>query len=115
VWPLDSAIQDYVLLARRYSESEDSILVGAFLPVLAGALGRNVHIAFGGRMFPNLYCILVSPTGIRKSTTINLAAYVAKRLLPQEAFVSGVTSNQTLFLEYLTIPTSSGLSTKMAS
>ena len=35
---------------------------------------------FGLRMFPNLYCILVSPTAMRKSTTINLAAYVAKRL-----------------------------------
>ena len=81
VWPQDSVINDYVLLARQHSEAEDPILVGSFLPVISAALERNVFIAFGQRMFPNLYCILVSPTGMRKSTTINLAAYVAKRLL----------------------------------
>ena len=32
VWPRDSIIEDFVLLARQYSESEDQILAGSFLP-----------------------------------------------------------------------------------
>ena len=55
-------------------------------------------------IFPNLYSILVTRPGLRKTTTINLAAYIAHRLLPKEAFVSGITSNQALFLEYLAHP-----------
>ena len=104
MWPLDSIIEDFVVLARRYSESEDQILVGSFLPVISAVLARNVYIAFGQRMFSNLYHVIAVRSGLRKSVTINLAAYVAKRLLPKEAFVSGVTSNQALFLEYLTHP-----------
>ena len=50
----------YVLLARRYSEGEDQVLVGFFLPVISAVLARNVYINFGRRMFPNLYCILVT-------------------------------------------------------
>jgi hypothetical protein len=105
VWPLDSVIEDFVVLARRCSESEDQILVGSFLPVVSAKLARNVYIDLvGGRKYPNLYNILVAKPGLRKTTTINLAAYIARNLLPSEAFVSGVTSNQALFLEYLAYP-----------
>ena len=52
----------------------------------------------------NSPCILVSPTGLRKSMTIDLVTRIARSLLPKEAFVSGVTSNQALFLEYLNHP-----------
>lgn len=99
VWPLDSIIEDYVLLARQYSEAEDQILVGSFLPVISAALGRNVHIAFGQRIFPNLYHVIVAKPGLRKSTTIDLVTHIARSLLPKETFVSGVTSVQALFLE----------------
>ena len=53
VWPFVSVINDYVLLARQYSEAEDSILMGSFLPVISAVLARNVYINFGGRMFSN--------------------------------------------------------------
>ena len=93
-----------MVLARRCSESEDSILVGSFLPDIAALLARNVYINFGRWMFPNLYSILVTRPGLRKTTTINLAAYIARGLLPKEAFVSGIASNQALFKEYLAYP-----------
>ena len=104
VWPQDSIIEDFVLLARQYSESEDQVLVGSFLPVISAVLARNVYINFGRRMFPNLYCILVTRPGLRKSTTVQLVTHIARNLLLKEAFVSGVTSNQALFLEYLKHP-----------
>ena len=94
----------YVLLARRYSEGEDQVLVGFFLPVISAVLARNVYINFGRRMFLNLYCILVTSPGLRKSTTVQLVTHIASNLLLEEAFVSGVTSNQALFLEYLKHP-----------
>jgi hypothetical protein len=104
IWPKDSIIEDFVILARRCSESEDQILVGSFLPVISACLGRNIFIDFGGRKYPNLYNILVTRPGLRKTTTINLAAYIARSLLLKEAFVSGITSNQALFLYYLRHP-----------
>ena len=104
IWSRDSIIEDFVVLGRRVSESEDQILVGSFLPVISACLARNVYIDFGGRKYPNLYNILVTRPGLRKTTTINLAAYIARSLLLKEAFVSGITSNQALFLEYLKYP-----------
>jgi hypothetical protein len=93
-----------MVLARRYSEAEDQVLAGAFLPVVSAALARNVYINFGGRMFPNLFNILVSRAGLRKSTTIDLVTHIARSLLPEEALFCGVTSVQSLFLEYLAYP-----------
>ena len=102
-WPRDSAIEDFVVLARRFSESEDQLLVGAFLPMVGALLGRNVFVTFGQRVYPNLYNILVSRAGMR-NTAIDLVVYVAKTLLPQEALFSGVTSVQAAFLQYLACP-----------
>ena len=104
VWPRDSVIEDFVVLARRCSESEDQILVGSFLPVVSAVLARNVFIDFGGRKYPNLYNILVAKPGLRKSTTVQLVTHIARNLLPKETFIFGVTSNQALFLEYLAHP-----------
>jgi hypothetical protein len=102
VWQRDSIIEDYMLLARQYSESEDQILVGAFLPMISALLARNVYVNFGGRMFCNLYCVAAAQTGLR--ATIDLVTHIARSLLPEEALFSGVTSNQALFSEYLTHP-----------
>src|SRR5205823_5552273 len=42
VWPEDSVLQDYMDFARSYSESEDTILIGSVLAVVAAVLRRNV-------------------------------------------------------------------------
>ena len=99
-WPRDSAIEDFVVLARRYSEAEDQLLVGALLPVISASLGRNVHVIFGRRLFCNVYCILAAPAGMR-STVIDLVTHIAKTLLPEAAIFSGFTSASAAFLEYL--------------
>jgi hypothetical protein len=112
----DSIIEDYMGLARRYSEAEDQILVGAFQPVVGGALGRNVFINFGQRIFPNLYHVIVAKPGLRKSTTIDLVTHIARSLLPKERRSSSASQAfNRFFWSTWRILTSSGLSTKMAS
>jgi hypothetical protein len=56
-------------LARRYSESEDSLLIGSILPVVAAFLGRNVWFPFDGRKYANIYSLLVAKPGMRKAQT----------------------------------------------
>jgi Protein of unknown function (DUF3987) len=81
------------------------MLTGSFLPVISAVLARNVYIAFGQRIFPNLYHVIVAKPGLRKSATVDLVTRIARSLLPEEAFIpSGATSVQALFPEYLIHP-----------
>jgi hypothetical protein len=104
VYPEDSILEDFVRFAREYSESEDAILVGAVLPLVARLLGRRVSIPFAGRKYPNLYTLLVTKPGMRKSTTIGLVERLGHALLPPNAFLSGATSEQAMFKQYQAEP-----------
>jgi len=104
VWPEDSILDDFVRLARGVSESEDAILIGSILPITAALLARRVFIQFGAKKYPNLYNLIVTKPGLRKSTTINFADYIAKKLLPPSSFISGASSEQALFKSYLPHP-----------
>jgi hypothetical protein len=104
VWPPDSVLDDYVRLARRYSESEDQIIIGSILPVISRLLARRVCLTFGQPKYPNLYNVVVTKPGLRKSTTIAIAEYFAKQLLPPTALLSGATSEQALFKSYMADP-----------
>ncbi len=55
VYPADSVLETFMAFAREFSESEDAILIGALLPVVAGLLARRVFIPFGERKYPNLF------------------------------------------------------------
>lgn len=55
----------------------------SFTSCMAAALGRNVWLPFGhGRIFPNLYCMLIGVPGTRKSTSIK----AAKKLLARSGY-----------------------------
>ena len=99
-WPPDSVIEDFVALARERSESEDTILIGCFLPLVAALLARRVYSQFVHLTFPNIYNIVVTKPGLRKSTTINMVEYLGRQLLPQHALIKGATSEQALFKSY---------------
>ncbi|MBA3351276.1 MAG: hypothetical protein H0U23_02410 [Blastocatellia bacterium] len=88
--------------ARKHSESEDQILIGCILPIVSRILARGVWIEFGGMTFPNLFSMLVTPPGLRKSTTIGLADDFARQpgMLPSNAFLEGASSEQALFKAY---------------
>ena len=103
-YPKDSVLETFMAFAREYSESEDAMLIGAVLPVVSRLLARRVFIRFAGRKYPNLYSLLVTKPGLRKSTNINLVARLARALLPHNAFTGGATSEQALFKQYLVQP-----------
>jgi hypothetical protein len=103
-YPEDSALEAFMTFARTYSESEDCMLIGAMLPVASRLLARRVFIDFAGRKYPNLYSLLVTKPGLRKSTNIRLAEKLGRDLLPPEAFLSGATSEQALFKQYQANP-----------
>ena len=47
------------------------------ISMLAGALGRKVHTSLGFEtLYPNLYIILLAPSGCRKSTAINIGRQI---------------------------------------
>lgn len=100
VYPEDSALEDFMAFAREYSESEDSMLIGAVLPVVGRLLARRVFIRFAGRKYANLYSLLVTKPGLRKSTNIRLVERLGVVLLPSNAFIGGATSEQALFKQY---------------
>lgn len=56
----------------RESEAPAQFHFGAALTCISGALGRRPLIGWQGstRLFPNIYALLVGPTGTRKSTAI---------------------------------------------
>jgi len=99
-YPEDSVLEAFMAFARVYSESEDAMLIGAVLPVVSRLLARRVFIRFGGRKYPNLYSLLVTKPGLRKSTNIRLVERLGRDLLPGEAFLGGATSEQALFKQY---------------
>ena len=101
VWPLDSTIEDYMGLARKYSEGVDQVLMDSFA-VVSGLCSHATFTSISADGVPQP--LLVSPTGMRKTTTLQLVTHIARNLLPKEAFVHGVTSSQALFLEYLAQP-----------
>jgi hypothetical protein len=103
-WPEDSILQDYIEFARDYSESEDSILIGSLLPVVAAFLRGQVYIKFNGKKYPNIYSVLVTRPGFRKTTTIGLAERLGRLLLPPSTFLEGATSPQALFKLYQNYP-----------
>ncbi len=100
VYPADSILAEFMDFGREYSESEDSMLIGAILPVAARLLGRRVFIKFYGKKFPNVYNFLVTKPGLRKTTNINLAWAIGRRILQPDAFFAGSASEEGLFCEY---------------
>jgi len=104
VYPTDSILENYMSFAREFSESEDCILIGCTLPVVARLLARRVFVRFAGRKYPNLYSLIVTRPGLRKSTSIGLAERLARALLLADAFLEGACSEQALFKCYQVQP-----------
>jgi len=101
VLPVDSILEDWFNYARRFTEGAHCYLCGAILPVLGAILARRVWLPLGGtRKYPNVFTLICGKPGDRKSTTIRLAAAMARRCLPAEAFLPASFSPESLFDEY---------------
>ena len=70
VWPLDSTIEDYMGLARKYSEGVDQVLMELLFAVVSGLCSHATFTSISADGVPQP--LLVSPTGMRKTTTLQL-------------------------------------------
>lgn len=80
-----SWLYDYVSYARQITDAPLAFHVGAGLVALAGAVGAKLSWRGGGgrENWPNLYILLLAPSGIyRKSTSVDLACGLLERACP---------------------------------
>jgi hypothetical protein len=101
ILPADSILADWYEHARGLTEGADCYLAGSILPVVSALLGRRVwmHLC-GRRQFPNLFALICGKPGDRKTTTIRLAAGLARLCLPESTFLPANFSPESLFDEY---------------
>jgi hypothetical protein len=100
-YPEQSILKTYLDFARTVSESSDTHLLGAILPVVGALLARRVYVAWPQRnIYPNLFSLLVGPAGQRKSDAIKVASKIAWSCLPAAAFLKKHLSTEALFEEY---------------
>ena len=99
--PPESLLSEYLDYARQQVESADSFLVGSVLPVVAACLARGIYFPWGQeRIYPNLFSMLGGKSGDRKSSAINLAEQLARRIIPEKQFLPHACSSESLFNEF---------------
>ena len=87
IYPEDSILADWMRIAREQVESADAFIIGSILPVCAALIGRRVYFQWGEQqIFPNCFNMLAGKPGDRKSSIIDLAEMLARRVLPESAF-----------------------------
>jgi len=101
IYPAQSILTDWMNYARLQEESADCYLLGSVLPVIAGLLGRRVWFQWGDRKkYANVFNLLAGKPGDRKSSAINLAEALARKVLPASAFLPQSFSPEALFDEF---------------
>ena len=78
------------------TEAPDEFHYLALLTVLGIAFGRNLVLYCGRPIYPNMYTVLVGPTGDRKSTAAQLATELLMRVAPKVLTLNGVGSQEGL-------------------
>lgn len=86
----------YLSAVGDSTEAADEFHYLALLTVLATAFGRNLVVHCGRPVYPNMYTVLVGPTGDRKSTATQLAMELLARVAPQTLVLNGVGSQEGL-------------------
>jgi hypothetical protein len=101
IYPHDSILKDYMALACTVSEAADCLIIGSALPICAAIMARNVWFPWlTHRLYTNLFSILCAKPGFRKDSTIDLAEELARKCLPEAAFIPNDFSPESLFDEY---------------
>lgn len=105
--PTKSVLADYYDYAITQTEGADAYIMGAILPMVGAILARNVWTpwsAYDGRLYPNVYSILVGPPGNLKSTSIYPAESIVRPLLEKTHFLSRNYSPEALFDSFFKHP-----------
>lgn len=105
-FPEDSILSDAIDFLRGFSESHDTLLVGASVALAAACMARNAYMPFaGGSLYPNLFCMLVAYAGDGKSTAINPIERIARFAFgEQDRLMKGSMSVEAMFERYLVSP-----------
>jgi hypothetical protein len=104
-WPPDSIYEDLMAYARKVSEADDSILIGSSIPILPAVLGRKIHFVLDEELYPNLFSIVVTPSGYRKTTSIKITKRIFNKILAPDKMLNGFYSVQSLWDEFCAGPT----------
>lgn len=91
-------IHDYVEFARRRTDAPLEFHLGSAFSMLAAAAGNSVTFpVFGGRTaWPNLYVLLIAPSGFfRKSTVIGMAEDILRQV-DEDLVIRGEQSREAL-------------------
>ncbi len=97
---LDHSVLSEYLAFTADTESNKQFHRWSFLSCVAAKLGRRVYFNFGhGRIYPNMYCLLVGVPAARKSTAIK----IAKKLLaasPYDTFSYTRSSREKFLMDF---------------
>jgi len=101
IYPEDSILADWMRLAREHEESADAFIIGSILPVCGAILATHVWFQWGEKQkFANCFTMLAGKPGDRKSSIIDLAEMLARKVLPGNAFLPKSFSPEALFDQY---------------
>ena len=78
------------------TEAADEFHYISLLTVLGSAIGRTISISCGRMVYPNIYALLLGPTGDRKSTAANMALDLLPLVAPEVLLLNGVGSQEGL-------------------
>jgi hypothetical protein len=78
------------------TEAADEFHLVSLMTTIGAALGRKVSISCGRPLHPNLYAVLIGPTGDRKSTAAEMALSLLPQVAPGVLLLNGVGSQEGL-------------------
>lgn len=82
---LENWLHSYLSMVNQ-TEPPQRFHLWSAITILGAQLGRKCTIQLGPEMFfPNLYCILIGPPGVRKGTAIKYATDLLADMQGQEA------------------------------
>ena len=83
--PRDSFLYNFTNYCNKTTDAPDIFAYGAGLTIISTVLKKNVYMKWaGGRLYPNLYILLIMKSGGRKSTVLKIAKNMIGNLDTEE-------------------------------
>jgi hypothetical protein len=102
-YPTDSIIHEFVENVSTLVESSDSMIIASVIGMIAALIGRNIWFELDRRKYPNIYALLTSDPGGRKTSVMGLSKQMLKEIIGPDAedhFLSDASSPEALFDEF---------------
>ena len=78
--PHDSFLYNFIEHCNRVTDAPDFFAFGAGLTAIATILQKNVFMKWtGGKLYPNMYILLIMKSGGRKSTVLRIVKQILER------------------------------------